>query len=198
MKVCKGHTLKGKKCKKKTKDEYCHLHKVAKAIGVVVDTVEVKEHSVIECPICFEEILQKDVKNTILKCGHIHCMDCISSLRTLSCPMCRGPLELKEGNFSDKIIEKINKNIKDDRDAEELRNREALIAQFGTQPQFIDTTNQLLLFLTQVLESRNPGFAGVLRVVEQPQNNRATYQHARVRHTGGGRAGGGRSRNTRV
>lgn len=183
MKVCKGHTLKGKKCKKKTKDEYCHLHKVVKAIGDIVDNIDAVKDS-IECPICFDEIPQKDIKNTILKCGHINCIGCISSLRKLSCPICRGPLELKEGKFCDKIIEKINKTIKDDRDAEELRNREALIAQFGTQPQLMDPTNRMLIFLTQLLERRD---VFTLVPVEQTgtRNNRATYNHTRVRHQRG-------------
>ena len=194
MNTCKSLTIKGKKCRKKTKGEFCHLHKVKNIVNSASDLLKSSKINnlgifyakdsiePVECPICFEEIEKEDVNKTILKCGHIHCINCISSLRNLSCPMCRGPLELKYGKFDKNITDSINKNIVDDREAEELRTRNALIAQFGVESNFMtaDTNGQVLMILMRAIERHRIDTREVTNNGNRGQV--ARYNHTRVRH----------------
>lgn len=72
MSRCSFKKDDGKRCKLKTKNEYCHIHSNNK-----------------ECSICYNKIPSK--KNTILSCGHEFHSKCIEDWfeRSSSCPLCR-------------------------------------------------------------------------------------------------------------
>jgi len=101
MNRCSGITLKGKSCLRKITlpETYCYAHKPIKII-------------VGECPICFNEINNVEADKTKLRCNHICCLDCLSKLRQLTCPLCRGSLD----GLDIEILNKINDNVKHDKE----------------------------------------------------------------------------------
>lgn len=66
-----------------------------------------------ECPICYEEYLNEDIKN--LECGHKFHKKCIVEWCkiTLNCPMCRGEIKRSNSlqNINDEMTEEMYEAI---------------------------------------------------------------------------------------
>ena len=59
-----------------------------------VETVEIKERPVIECSICYQNMLDENCHQIVLiPCGHTCCNNCAP--RLTECHQCRGEIENK-------------------------------------------------------------------------------------------------------
>lgn len=74
-KQCRGMTLKGDRCKRKSFSVFCNFHKVSFSANVPD-----------ECAICLDEITNIDCA---LECGHIYHKSCIIKFNKNECPICR-------------------------------------------------------------------------------------------------------------
>lgn len=114
---CNGITLKGKCCLRKITlpEIYCYAHK-PKNTNCEINIIG-------ECPICFSEIDDAEANKTKIACGHICCFDCLTKLRQLTCPLCRGSLDGLDVN----ILNNINNNIKKDKEENVERLHQELV-----------------------------------------------------------------------
>ena len=102
---CRGFTLMGKRCNKKSKqNELCFIHQ-----------------NQLDCPICMDALFGKP-----MKCGHIMHTECMKGLRKMECPLCRDKLT----ELSQEMEKIIISNIEKDR-IERLENEAASIETNG-------------------------------------------------------------------
>jgi hypothetical protein len=78
--TCKGFTLDGKQCHRKTKGNFCYQHRV-----------NFMQEKPLECIICLESI---STQKRALECGHWIHKRCIIKSAKAECPLCRTPLHL--------------------------------------------------------------------------------------------------------
>jgi len=86
---CKGITLKGNPCKKKTLTEYCHLHE--NNLPKKIEEIGPYHSDMMElCPICLDEIIEKKSKKILSgECGHSMHIQCAKGMKNIRCPLCR-------------------------------------------------------------------------------------------------------------
>lgn len=104
-------TKTGSPCKKRTKyHSFCYLHKT------MLHSPDIKHPQIDKCSICLDEVPQEN--DAQLVCGHAHHLDCVSQLRSNSCPVCRQPLK------SNKLSLNVFKDI-ENRKESDLQERRA-------------------------------------------------------------------------
>ena len=109
MNICKGTTIKGKPCCRKTKDNYCHIHKNAP-----LKPHKYKQEKPEECIVCFESLANQ---KRSLSCGHWIHKNCIIKSAKAECPICRKQLLLGKNDM--KLIKNLAKKREEENIAEE-------------------------------------------------------------------------------
>ena len=82
---CVATTKTGRRCKGSVhKDGFCWVH---------------SEKEMNTCGICLDESIKNSKYNLVLQCGHVYCLECISTwiieqIEIATCPMCRADIGL--------------------------------------------------------------------------------------------------------
>jgi len=98
MEECKGITLKGTKCRRKSIQDYCWEHSIKN---------NHRECKPVECLVCYESLTNQKYA---LDCGHWIHTECIINSAKAECPLCRKIITLGKRNMNK--LEKIAKKRK--------------------------------------------------------------------------------------
>ena len=52
--------------------------------------------NLLECPICYNNTNDPNIKMEVCECGHMFCKDCLDKLENEKCPLCKKPLNFSE------------------------------------------------------------------------------------------------------